>query len=430
MAAEENGLVWKLSDEDSRQKPCDCLCVPALPAYLVVRFPEGLFYMIRIKDVVKIRDEGVISITEDKAQEVKQESERCMTANSTVRLSTSTSKIISLNKNNMTHYEEYAIIEAQIKELENKKDSLRGLILKEMVESGEESVDTAVGKFSVTKLKKWVYPQWVLDIKDEFDSAKARAESTKEATYTEKTTQTISFIHKEKNETGELVTVNDGTTNEEVLHMMVDRLTFLNDKMESPHNVITVKPPKKVAEKKPKAPKFKLVSYTVKAIIPTGMYANIQPEVTVEAESMEVAERAVMGHIEALFAKYRVDGPQAPQTPRPVALAPAPVQKAQPQAPVAPVATPTAPSAPVQTASAPVAPTPAPEAPVAPAITMSEPFRRAKSAIDSCMSHDALKLVSDQIEKSVKLIDTEKVELKNMVTVKYNDITIAGTQKA
>ena len=51
------------------------------------------------------------------------------------------------------------------------------------------------------------------------------------------TTQTISFIHKEKNEAGELVTVNDGTTNEEVLHMMVDRLTFLDEKMESPHNV-------------------------------------------------------------------------------------------------------------------------------------------------------------------------------------------------
>lgn len=69
LAAEENGLVWKLSDEDSRQKPCDCLSIPPLPAYLVIRYPEGFFYMIPIKNVVKIRDEGVISITEDKAKE-------------------------------------------------------------------------------------------------------------------------------------------------------------------------------------------------------------------------------------------------------------------------------------------------------------------------------------------------------------------------
>lgn len=186
--------------------------------------------------------------------------------------------------------------------------------------------------------------------------------------------------------------------------------------------VITVKPPKKVTEKKPKAPKFKLVSYTVKAIIPTGMYANIQPEVTVEAESMEVAERAVMGHIEALFAKYRVDGPQAPQTPRPVAPAPVvtPQTKAPVQAPQAPKAEDK--PAPVQEAVAP--------APEAPSIVMSEPYKRAKGAIESCMSHDALKLVSDQIEKSVKLIDTEKVELKKLVTTKYNDITIAGTKTA
>lgn len=194
--------------------------------------------------------------------------------------------------------------------------------------------------------------------------------------------------------------------------------------------VITVKPPKKApAPKKPKAPKFKLVSYTVKAIIPTGMYANIQPEVTVEAESMEVAERAVMGHIEALFAKYRVDGPQAPQTPRPVAPAPvapvAPKQEApkaetpKPQAPVAPAPAPTAPTGPT-------APVQAPAAPQGATIVMNAPFLKAKSAIESCTSHDALKLVSDQIEKSVKLIDTEKVELKKMVTVKYNDITIAG----
>ncbi len=37
-ALEKNGLVWKLSDEDSRKKPCDGFCAPPLPAYLVIKF--------------------------------------------------------------------------------------------------------------------------------------------------------------------------------------------------------------------------------------------------------------------------------------------------------------------------------------------------------------------------------------------------------
>lgn len=86
-------------------------------------------------------------------------------------------------KNN---YDQYAILDAAIKDLENQKDELRGLILKEMVEKGEESVETGVGKFTVTRLKTWTYPEKVLEIGEKFKAAKAKAESTKEATYVEK----------------------------------------------------------------------------------------------------------------------------------------------------------------------------------------------------------------------------------------------------
>lgn len=86
----------------------------------------------------------------------------------------------------MTHYDEYAILDAQIKELENQKDTLRGFILKEMVDSGEEAIETAVGKFSVTRLKTWTYPEKVLELGEKFKGAKAKAESTGEATYVEK----------------------------------------------------------------------------------------------------------------------------------------------------------------------------------------------------------------------------------------------------
>jgi len=86
----------------------------------------------------------------------------------------------------MNHYEEYTVLEAQIKDLENKKDELRGLILSDMVQSKKESVDTAVGKFTVTRLKTWVYPEKVVELGEKFKAAKAKAESTGEAEFTEK----------------------------------------------------------------------------------------------------------------------------------------------------------------------------------------------------------------------------------------------------
>ena len=61
-ATEKNGLVWKISDEDQRQKPCDCLSIPPLPSYLVIKFPEA-FYVIRFNKITDLREKGVISIS-------------------------------------------------------------------------------------------------------------------------------------------------------------------------------------------------------------------------------------------------------------------------------------------------------------------------------------------------------------------------------
>lgn len=85
----------------------------------------------------------------------------------------------------MSLYDDYAVLNAQIKELENKKDELRGLILQVMIESGEEAVETAVGKFSVTRLKTWTYPEKVIEIGEKFNAAKEKAKSTGEATFVE-----------------------------------------------------------------------------------------------------------------------------------------------------------------------------------------------------------------------------------------------------
>ena len=68
-ATEKGGLVWKLSDEDRRQKPCDAIAIPPLPSYLVIKFPDA-YYMIRIGDIVKLREEGGISITLEQAKSI------------------------------------------------------------------------------------------------------------------------------------------------------------------------------------------------------------------------------------------------------------------------------------------------------------------------------------------------------------------------
>lgn len=65
-ALAESGLVWKLSDEDSRKKPCDGLCTPPLPTYLVIRFGDK-FYFIKYEEIVKMRADGQKSINEEEA---------------------------------------------------------------------------------------------------------------------------------------------------------------------------------------------------------------------------------------------------------------------------------------------------------------------------------------------------------------------------
>ena len=65
-ALAENGLVWKLSDEDSRKKPCDGFCAPPLPAYLVIKFGT-MFCFVEYGHIREMRANGAKSITEEQA---------------------------------------------------------------------------------------------------------------------------------------------------------------------------------------------------------------------------------------------------------------------------------------------------------------------------------------------------------------------------
>lgn len=82
-------------------------------------------------------------------------------------------------------YSEYADVDAQIKALELKKEQLRPFIIEQMLEDGTQKIETEIGSFSVNQLKKWSYPEEVVEIGEQFKAAKAKAESTGEATYEE-----------------------------------------------------------------------------------------------------------------------------------------------------------------------------------------------------------------------------------------------------
>ena len=54
--------------------------------------------------------------------------------------------------------------------------------------------------------------------------------------------QILQFIHKEPKEEGstELITISDGTTNEEVIEVLLDRLNFLQSKFPCRENAIAI----------------------------------------------------------------------------------------------------------------------------------------------------------------------------------------------
>lgn len=159
----------------------------------------------------------------------------------------------------------------------------------------------------------------------------------------------------------------------------------------------------------------KLVSYTIQAMIPTMMYGNITPRITVEARTMEDAKRAVMPHIEELFAVYL----EEPRDGKPARF----MKKAEVSATerkVEPKAVATAPAVKKEEAT----PAPAPvkkeeeEKEKEPEVAKTPAYEKAAKAIESAMSTDALGLIEDQIQASVKLSADEKPMLLELVLKK------------
>lgn len=153
---------------------------------------------------------------------------------------------------------------------------------------------------------------------------------------------------------------------------------------------------KKVAEKLIELKPI-LMNYTIKAVIPTGPFGNIQPEITVFAHTLEAAEQFVLPHVDKLFVKYfnaYLNG--IPETKS--------MQK-QPESMQKPVnLNPTTNTG----------PTPAP--------MKTNACITAEQAIAGCTSLEALTLVKSRIKNSVKLTAEEKVFLAFALNTKNDEL--------
>jgi len=149
--------------------------------------------------------------------------------------------------------------------------------------------------------------------------------------------------------------------------------------MNEPKKQIKVKTPKpkKLADEKT----VELISYSIKMVIPTGQYANVQPEIVVKAGTMEEAHAYITPHMNKLWKDYYMISEKRTEQP-------------------APVVTPTVVKPPASSVS----------------------FNKASHAIRSCMSVEALELIKKQIEASVKLTESDKIDLIPVLEEKYDNL--------
>lgn len=151
--------------------------------------------------------------------------------------------------------------------------------------------------------------------------------------------------------------------------------------------------------------KVKLISYTLKAVIPTGAYENLQPEITVEADTIENAYRFCIEHVEELRSKYSINAPLVVGSQ--IEIPEGQLRRTSTN----PVLENTVGS--TETSSSATIPSPA--------------FGKAKQAIDSCLTPEALDLIAQQIIKSVKLNELEKNSLLIIASNKVQEFN--GTDK-
>jgi len=192
----------------------------------------------------------------------------------------------------------------------------------------------------------------------------------------------------------------------------------------APKPIIKKVAPKPAAKKATPKPTVELVSYSIKMVIPTGAYANIQPEIIVKSKSIEDAHNYIAPHMNKLWKEYFLINERRPETPKTsVVTPPAPVVVPEP----------------VKTQTEMVIETfggheiggkvPAGVPSNVPGPDSSVALVKATQAIESCLSLDALELIEAQVIKSVKLSHEDKEALMPLLSKKAIDLTFPDDAK-
>jgi len=160
--------------------------------------------------------------------------------------------------------------------------------------------------------------------------------------------------------------------------------------------------------KKVKAPE--VISYAMRMVIPTGQYANVQPEIVVKAGTLEEAHAYIAPHMDRLWKDYYM----VSERPKKAKAEPAKtVYKKTPE----PVATPATPEVKEAKPTPEVAPEPTVESPIS-----SVALGKANQAVTSCLSPEALDLIIRQIAASTKLTAEDKASLLPVVESKSEEL--------
>lgn len=151
---------------------------------------------------------------------------------------------------------------------------------------------------------------------------------------------------------------------------------------------------KKAKQKVKILPTPEVVSYSIKMVIPTGNYANIQPEIVVKANSLDEAHDYIASHMNKLWKEYYLCNERRPEV-RLEAAPPEVKETGKTESPP-PITTPKE--------------TPSPVSSVA--------LTKATQAVTSCLSKEALEIIKKQIGISVKLTEEDKKSLVGLVAEK------------
>jgi hypothetical protein len=160
-------------------------------------------------------------------------------------------------------------------------------------------------------------------------------------------------------------------------------------------------------EKGRKASTARFVSFTFGATIPTQSFGNIQPRIEVTAETYEDARDFAIPRIMDLYEEYVEIKPEfmgkiTVQEKEVVPVVPPQELNKHPVPGTVPQQT---------TPAQPAATSPGSDANASAEVPDSEPVKKAKKAIELAMTYEAVKLIEEQITKSMKIKPEEKPAL-------------------